>query len=261
MFGIERLQKIREIIIKQKSIEVQSLSELLSVSEVTIRRDLDKLEKEGLIIKTYGGAILNDSYKLGAPLSNIGLPNEDTLIEEKNLIGKIASNMIADGEVIFLGGGTTCLYIAKNIKERNKLKVITNDIFIAGELYNCIGIKVILTGGDLITSTGILSGPLTLKSLEDIFIDKAFISVSGVNINYGYTVDSYEEVLVYKYLLDKADVAILVADHSKFNKTGFTKLAEIDQFKKVVSNKQVPEEFKNYYFNNNIKLYTTYKIK
>ena len=256
MFAIERQNRIKEILYKEKRVDVFELSKLFSVTEVTIRRDLDKLEQEGFLIKTYGGAVLNEevSHNSFTQLS------EDTVLEEKRMIGRIASQMIEPGEAIYLGPGSTCLEIARNIKEK-RVTVVTNDILIAYDLKDITGIKVIVTGGDLIQSTSILVGGFALQALSGIYINKAFIGVKGINFDSGYTVDSYEEVMVIQEVKKISNEIITVADYTKFNHTAFARLGELGMAKKVITNKQVPNEYKKYFFEHAIKLYTTFEFE
>lgn len=256
MFAIERLNKIKEILLREKRVDVFELSELFSVSEVTIRRDLDKLEQDGYIIKTYGGAILN--RKKFDDDSHVILPEEAS--EEKQMIGRIAAKMIDDGSPIFLGPGTTCLEIARNIKQK-RLTVVTNDLLIGYELRNCPGIKVIVTGGALIPSTSALTGGFAVRAIDGFYISKAFIGVKGINFTSGYTVDSYEEVMVTEEVQKKSNELIIVADYTKFNCTAFARLGDLHIAKKVITNKQIPTEYKKFYFENNIKLYTTFELE
>lgn len=256
MFAIERLNKIKEILFREKRVDVLELSKLFSVTEVTIRRDLDKLEQEGFLIKTYGGAVLNEDYVI----KPFPIDYDDSNIEEKRMIGKIAAQMIENGEAIYLSPGTTCIEIARNIKDK-KLTVVTNDLLIAYELKDSVGIKVIVTGGDLIQSTSILVGGFTLQALNGIYINKAFVGVSGVNLSSGYTVDSYEEVMVIQAVKKISSEIIIVADYSKFNCTAFARLGDLTMAKKVITNKQVPSEFKKYFFENAVKLYTTFEFE
>lgn len=256
MFAIERLNKIKEILFKEKRVDVFELSEMFSVTEVTIRRDLDKLEQEGFLIKTYGGAVLNEKV-VEKPVIREA---DDGTIEEKRMIGKIAAQMIENGEAIYLSPGTTCLEIARNIKNK-KLTVVTNDLLIAYELRESIGIKVIVTGGDLIQSTSTLIGGFALQALNGIYISKAFIGVKGVNFDSGYTVDSYEEVMVIQGVKKISSEIIMVADYTKFNCTAFARLGDLKMSRKVITNKQVPNEYKKYYFENDIKLYTAFEFE
>ncbi|HHW00409.1 MAG TPA: DeoR/GlpR transcriptional regulator [Clostridiaceae bacterium] len=256
MFAIERINKIKEILYKDKRVDVVELSKLFSVTEVTIRRDLDKLEKEGFLIKTYGGAVLNEENLSGRAV----LETDDSAIEEKRMIGKIASQMIENGEAIFLSPGTTCLEIAKNMKNK-RITVVTNDLLIGYELRDSAGIKVIVTGGDLIKSTSTLVGSFALQALSGIYINKAFIGVKGVNFDSGYTVDSYEEALMMQEIKKISNDIIIVADYTKFNRTAFARLGELTMAKKVITNKQVPPEYKKFYFENGIKMFTAFEFE
>ncbi len=256
MFAIERLNKIKEILYKEKRVDVFELSKLFSVTEVTIRRDLDKLEQEGFLIKTYGGAVINDESDQNPQR----VENEDTNINDKKMIGKIAAQMIENFEAIYLSPGTTCLEIARNILGK-KLTVVTNDMMIAYELKDSPGIKVIVTGGDLINSTTIMTGGFAIRALDSIYINKAFIGVKGVNFESGYTVDSHEEMMVIQEVMKISNEIITVADYSKFGFTAFAKLGELTMAKKVISNKQIPSEFKKYFFENAVKLYTAFEFE
>lgn len=256
MFAIERLNKIKEKLFKEKRVDVFELSELFSVTEVTIRRDLDKLEQEGFLIKTYGGAVLKDDLVLEPSKYE----TEDSNLEEKKMIGEIASQMIENGAAIYLGPGTTCLEIARNIKDK-KLTVVTNDLLIAQELNDSSGIKVIVTGGDLIQSTSTLVGGFALHALGGIYVNKAFIGIKGANFDSGYTVDSHEEVMVIQEVRKISSEIIIAADYTKFGFTAFARLGELTMARKVITNKQLPAEFKKYYFENAIKLYTTFEFK
>ncbi|HBE79375.1 MAG TPA: DeoR/GlpR transcriptional regulator [Firmicutes bacterium] len=256
MFGAQRLQKIREIAIDQEIVDVPSLSKQLGVSEVTIRRDLDKLEEEGFITKTYGGAIINKDFKTERDSLSHKIDNKD----EINLISEIVLQMIEGNESIFLNGGSIGRQVAKCLHEKKKLMVITNDLFIATELYNNPNVKVTLTGGELVPSTGIMVGPCVLRMLKEIYINKAFIEVKGVDLKFGYSMESYDEIEIVKEVLNISKEVIAVADYNKFDNVGFTKLGDLSLFKKVISNKEISEEYKKYYFDNYIQLFTTYEV-
>jgi DeoR/GlpR family transcriptional regulator of sugar metabolism len=258
MFAIERQARIKEILLKEKRVDVIELSKMFSVTEVTIRRDLDKLAREGFLIKTYGGAVLNE--KQFAALSESGLDAVDETSPEKQMIGKIAATMVENGDAIFISPGTTCLEIARNIKNK-RLTVVTNDILIGYELKDCPGIKTIITGGDLLQSTSSLIGGFALQALQDIYINKAFIGVKGIHFHSGYTVDRHEEVMILNKVITKSNDVIIAADYTKFNHTAFAKLGDLHIAKKVISNKQVPTEYKQFYFENNIRLYTTFEFE
>ncbi len=260
MFGAQRLQLIRELILEQEMVDVSSLSEKLNVSEVTIRRDLDKLEQEGFITKTYGGAVLNKDFKLDR--SSVP-PNRIDAIdagEEITLISKIALQMIEGGETIYLSGGPIGRQIASYLDDQKKLMVVTNDIFIAAKLFDNPKVKVTVTGGEVVTSSGTMVGPCALRMLKEIYINKAFIEVKGVDLKFGYSMESYDEIEIIKQIMDISQETIVLADYSKFDTVSFARLGDLGLFTKVVSNKEIAEEYKKYYYDNYIKLYTTYEV-
>ncbi|UZQ86086.1 hypothetical protein ODU73_000485 [Thermoclostridium stercorarium] len=168
--------------------------------------------------------------------------------------------MIENDEAVYLSPGNTCLEIARNIRNK-KLTVVTNDIMIGAALKDCAGIKVIITGGDLIHSTGTLVGEFALNTLKNIFINKAFIGVKGIHFESGFTVNSHEEVRVFQEIKRISNEIIVVADYTKFNRTAFAKLGDITMARKIITNKQIPDEYKKFFFENNIKLYTAYEFK
>lgn len=261
MFGIQRLQKIREILLDKGFVDVQDLSEKLQVSDVTVRRDLDKLEKEGLIIKTYGGAILNNDINKSTAINKSKSKPAGTNTEQDKLISRIAIDMIAGDEAIFLFGGQICRLIANMLDNNKRLIVFTNDVFIASELYGNPNIKVTVTGGNMESDSGILVGPYVLRMLKEIYVNKAFIEVKGVHLKFGYSMENYEEVEIVKSIMEIANESIALADSSRFGTTSVTRLGDIDLFKKVISNKEVPEDYKKYCYDNCIKLYTTYELE
>lgn len=256
MFAIERLNKIKELLYKEKRVDVVELSDMFSVTEVTIRRDLDKLERKGFLVKIYGGAVLKDDTIQQPRI----LDNNDETFQEKQMIGKIASEMIDNGDAIFLSPGRTCLEIARSLKDK-RVTVVTNDMSIGMALKDTIGIKVILTGGDLMPSTNTLVGGFALQALGGIFINKAFIGVKGAHLDSGYTVDSYEEVMLIQEVKKISSQLIVVADYTKFNRTGFAKLGDLTIAKTVITNKQVPSEYKRYYFESAVKLFTAFELE
>jgi DeoR family fructose operon transcriptional repressor len=256
MFAIERQNKIKELLFQHKRVDVLELSEMFSVTDVTIRRDLDKLEQMGFLVKTYGGALLNESY-VPKPVAT---ESEAKNTEEKRLIGKIAAQMIDDGDAIYLSPGSTCMEIAKNIKHK-MLTVLTNDMAIGFELKDCSGLKTILIGGDLVPSTTKLVGGLALQMLKGIYLNKAFIGVKGVQFEAGYTVGNYEEAQVLQEVCKISSEVIVAADYTKFDSKGFARLGDLTMAKKVITNKQIPGEYKKFYFEHAVKLYTAFEFE
>lgn len=259
MFAAQRLQMIREIIYDLEIVDIPSLSEKLSVSEVTIRRDLDKLEAEGFIKKTYGGAILNKDYK---STRDISLKSSDSVVNEEDIkmIAEIAVQMIQGDEAIFLGGGPISRYIASMISDKKRLLVVTNDIFVAAAICSNPEVKVTVTGGDLLPSSGILCGSRAVATIGEIYVSKAFIDIKAVDMKFGYSMESFDEVSSIREIIKNSKEVIAMAEHYRFDQISFVKLGDMDLFKSVISNKEVMESYKKYYYDNCIKLFTTYDV-
>lgn len=254
----DRLNKIKKILQSQKQIEVNTLSELLEVSDVTIRRDLDKLEKEGFLKKTYGGAILVEQNDKGNLLLDLYSRDNDPLKEERDSIAQIVINLVEDDEAIYLGSGPVSLAIAQHLKgSGRKLTVLTNDILVAIELFNISTIKIVLTGGEILSASPVMVGLLSEEAVKKFYLQKAFIEVHGVDLKFGYSLKSLAEVEFINKIIDFCKEPYIVADHSVFNKVAFSPLGKLSVFKRVVSNIKIPDEYKNYYFNNDITLYNS----
>lgn len=260
MFAAERIKKIKQILLEYKKADVSNLSNLLSVSEVTIRKDLERLENEGFLQRTHGGAILCDAN------ASVNIYEEKTdipEIEHKKMIGLIASQIVNNNEAIFIGPGTTCLQVARNLKDKRNLNVITNNISAAIELSNIPGIKVTLTGGDIKQQeyTYSLTGPAVIQALASIYVDKAFIGVNGISLKRGYTIHDSDDSMIASEIHKYANEFIVIADSTKFNKISFSQLGDLHMAKKVISDELAPEEYVKYFFENNIQIFTTYKLE
>lgn len=254
----DRLDKIRKILLKKKQIDVTSLSDRLDVSEVTIRRDLDKLEKEDFLKKTYGGAILNENNIESNELIRLFDNKNDPLGEERESIAEVVMNLVNNGEAIYLGSGPTSLAIARYLKKNNsRLTVFTNDLLVASELFNLSQISLVLAGGEMLSSYPAMAGLLAQQVVENFFLQKAFIEVRGVDLDYGYSLNSLIEVEFVKKMLDNCKESFIVADYSLFDEVAFSPLGGISRFQKVVSNIKIPSKYKEFYFKEDITLYNS----
>lgn len=231
MLAIERRNAILEKLQIERRVVVSELSTLYDVSEETIRRDLDKLESEGYVIKSYGGAVLNEN-------TNIELPFN--VRKNKNVIGKqkiadLIAPMVRDGENIFLDASSTAVAIAKAIKNKKDITVITNSLQIAIELLDAPGCKVISTGGVAIESSFALVGQVTDKTISSYFADKAVVSSKGFDLHAGFTDSDERHATNKKSMLKGAKVKILAVDSSKFNRISFAKIGELRDITTVVT--------------------------
>ena len=254
MLAIERLNRIRIIIQEYSHIDVSTLSSLLSVTETTIRKDLEKLEKEGFVTRIHGGAKINE--KNVDHNSFQFLTSVSTAFKK---IGNIARQLINENDVIFLGGGEICHYIAQKIKDENNLSIVTNNFGAIFELSGLDNINLISTGGIVERSGDNIQfiGDFASKTLENIFINKAFITVDGIHMHNGLTISNANLASLYQSVIDIAEELIIVVDYSKFEKTSMIKFADFERVQKVITNENIPDIYKKMLFENNIQLYTT----
>ena len=260
MFKVARLTKIKKILIDRGQIDVNTLSTLLNVSDVTVRSDLEQLEKEKFLYRTHGGAVLNEDYIKQQDFQETLLGSKLEYNKNKEYIGQIASEMVVDEEWIFIGQGTTCYYIARELAKKTVINVLTNNLYAAAVLSQNEKANVVVTGGNLINSDMFLSGDMFLRMLDNIFISKAFMSVSGVDFKTGYTVKDYSEMSVYRKIQEISKELIIVVDQSKFNKTSFISIGGLTLPDAIITNENVPKTYKEYFFDNEIKIFTSYKI-
>ncbi len=237
MLAIERRNEILEKLQREKRVVVSELSQYYGVSEETIRRDLEKLEKDGLVIKSYGGAVLNEHSIFDLPF-NI---RKNQMIVEKQRIAGLISEFVRDGEAIMLDASSTAVYIARGLREKKKLTVITNSVEIIIELFDVPEWNVISTGGVSRERSFALVGPKTNQIISCYHVDKAFISCKGLTIENGLTDSDEQDADSKRAMLKAAKERILVADSSKFGKSAFTKITGLDEIDKVITEKKPSE--------------------
>ena len=255
MFLPERLNIIKKILLEKKMIDVASLSSILSVSEVTVRRDLEKLESQGFLLRTHGGAILKEDME--EPL----VEEDESLIDEAQSIGKIASYMINDGSTIILSAGSICRYIGNHLKNKKNVRVVTNDFMIASELANDNpDVRVVISGGDLDAKSLQVVGKIAEETFQKIFVDIAFIEVEGVHFEKGITVDSSEKAAIINAMIKAAKTVIYLCDYTKMGDISFYPIGPISMVKAIISNENAPEDYKIFFYNNDIKLITTFDV-
>ncbi len=255
MFSYERLQRIKQILYEQKRMDVSALSSQLAVSETTIRRDLEKLQEQGFLTKTYGGAVLNSET---LPKSYADLLEGES-IQSKKYIASIASQLIIDGEAIFLSG-EICQDIAEQLEGFNDLTVVTNDIAVANLLFAKPGIRLIVIGGQTNTYGTLLTGEISDMCINSLFVHKAFLDVQGIDLKYGLTASYMELALFYRKIFSIAKEIIIVAQHIKFNHIALSKINPIISVQRIVTNQEIDDEYKRFCFENGIMLYTTFML-
>jgi DeoR family transcriptional regulator of aga operon len=237
---VERRKKIIEKIDKEGKVKVSVLSKLFNVSEVTIRNDLDQLERKNLLVRAHGGAMKFQRAGIDYELDIKAKKNRT----QKIAIGKKAASLINDGDTIILDSGTTTLEIAKNLERISNLTVITNSLNIAGQLVEFQNIKVIMLGGTLRRKSLSLVGISAIESLKTYYCDKVFIGVDGIDTQYGISTPNVDEAHLNNIMINNSREVIVVTDSSKFKNRSFTYIAPIQKVTTIITDENIPKDEK-----------------
>lgn len=218
-------------------VEIDQLSADLDVSHMTIRRDLDLLEEEGKVIRVHGGAIGTKPLITETPF----LAKESKNTDQKRIIAKKALSFIKDGQTILLDSGTTTLELARLLKSKSNLTVITNDIKIAAELVDS-KLKVIITGGELQNDVGALFGPQTHHFLKNIHVDIFFLGAHAIHDETGITSPTFEKSFVKQLMMGAAERTLLLADSSKIGERAFSKVCDLKDITGFITDDDISTE-------------------
>lgn len=216
---------IMEVMLNQKDVTVNELSNKLEVTGKTVREDLSKLEEMGLIVRVHGGARLAQSDQFGMLSAESPL---DKYAEEKAEIAELALVYIAENDIIALDGGSTTLAIARRLTNI-PLTVITNDVYIISELAPKDNIRLVVPGGYRFRN--MLAGPEAVAYVQKLNIAKAFLSSTAIHIEYGLSVYTGDFIEYKQALVATAGQVFAVCDHHKFGHTAlrtFASLQEVD---------------------------------
>jgi DeoR family fructose operon transcriptional repressor len=239
MLLAKRLEEITKILERDKSVDVNTLSEKLGVTGKTIRQDLDKLEEMDLIERVHGGAILKRGSNSIFPI----IERKQTNLEEKKSIAEIASSYIEEGDIIYLDSGTTTLPIAELLGDK-RITVVTNDPFIVHELLYKDNITLYVIGGKLRREEGAytLVGHTAIKDISLYNIQKYFLATSAIDLKQGLMIFSSEEAEIKKAVIGVSKQVICVCDYTKFHKMAIFTICSIDDIDVLISDNRIPEE-------------------
>jgi DeoR/GlpR family transcriptional regulator of sugar metabolism len=231
------------MLLESGQIDIQTLIRGLPVSASTLRRDLARLEAEGFIVKHHGGVSVNPGLDMGRIQGSL-----DPALGMKRVVGAFAADLVVDNDVIFIGGGTTCLSLALNLKNRTGLTVITNGFDVATELCMVHGTKVIFMGGDVTIedNKAFTIGNIASIVTEDLFVQKCFITVNGVSLEHGYSINNHLLMQMYTTLLNLSNNVIVLADGNKFEHRAFKKLCDFSRIKRLVTDRSPDKSFCSY---------------
>ncbi|APZ46670.1 alkaline phosphatase [Polaribacter reichenbachii] len=250
MLATQRKEKILELLNEDGSAKVNSLSKIFKVSEVTIRQDLEKLEKEGLVVREHGGVHLKN---LEGQVKSFSLSQQTNLIQKESIAIK-CTELIEPGDTIILDSGSTTTEIAKKIININGLTVITNALNIALMLGANPNIEVVMTGGEFKAPTLSLTGQKAADFFKGLNVQKLFLATAGITLKSGLTYPSISDLIVKKAMIDAAETTYLVADSTKFGKSAFASLGALSLIDYIITDEEINKKYKQKFSDNDIKL-------
>jgi DeoR/GlpR family transcriptional regulator of sugar metabolism len=237
----ERRQSVLELLRKQPGLRVPEIAKELGVSEGTVRNDLNALEEDGHLTRVHGGAVLNDAIQF---LNDaFGIRHQEHA-REKNCIGAGAAKLVDDGDSILLDASSTAYYLAMNLKERNRLRVVTNGIEVARLLAQNPSNSVILIGGVVNPDGSSVTGLLSEKIIAELRIQKAFVSCSGFSVERGMTEVHLEEAQLKRKAIESARLVFALVDSSKLGHEDMTIFARPLQITHLFTDSDITEEWK-----------------
>jgi DeoR/GlpR family transcriptional regulator of sugar metabolism len=254
MIRAERRVKILEVIRENGFAEVRKLQELLNVTPLTIRRDLNALSKQNLIKKTYGGAeLIVEEGTSVEPLYETKLYSN---LNKKQAIGKAAIEYISDGDTLIIDNGTTTFQMVLNMRTRNfkNLTILVNDIKIAQELCRIKNLKVILIGGMVNSQHYSTYGIYASNILSEIKSNKVFLGIDGLSMENGISCSSLDDGPLKRLMIQSSKEKIVLADSSKFDKDVFYRICGWDMIDMIITDDGIPREYIDFCKDKNITL-------
>ena len=235
-FSEERRRIIIDRLNKQGKVEVNELSELLNTSEVTIRGDLKKLETEGKLTRTHGGAVINSQKTF-----DYIFPEVVTNLARKQAIANYALSLINDGDTIVLDTGSTTNEIARLLGAKENLTVVLYDIHIAELLERTCEAHIVLLGGSLRRGLHSTVGPIATKTLSGLRVDKAFITTGAIDQDGFSTADMFEAE-IKAAAMRCAQQVIVLADSGKFDRSVFNRFADFESADMLLTDSDISDE-------------------
>ena len=236
MISYERRQSLLDILRKQPGLRVPELAFVLRVSEGTVRNDLNALERQGLLTRVHGGAVLNQPDQFQNQSFN---RRHQENAAAKVAIARAAAALVNDGDAILLDASTTVYYFAKALSERQRLRVMTNGFEVARELAQNTTNTVILIGGIVNNESSSVTGLLSEHIIEELHIQKAFLSCSGFSLDRGMTEVSLAEAQLKRKVIDSSQELYALVDSSKFGKEDLTSFAHPEKINRLFTDQNL----------------------
>lgn len=233
----DRHNRIMEIMRQQNAVSVSSLASMMKVSEVTIRKDLTMLEEQHFLYRVHGSAILVNRYTNDRSMAE----KESLFAEEKRAIGIYAASLVMPRDTIMITSGTTTRTFAREIEAKEHLTVITSAYSVAATLNGKRDIDILLLGGMVRSSSMSMLGPFAEQMLESLSCSKLFIGVDGIDFEFGLTTTDHMEANLHRLMVENAQKVIVLADHSKFSRRGFSKICALDRVDQIITDTGTPQ--------------------
>jgi DeoR/GlpR family transcriptional regulator of sugar metabolism len=246
-----RRDKIMDLLREDGSAKVVDLARLFKVTEVTIRQDLEKMEKDGIVTREHGGAYLKN---IGDQVRGFSVAHQEMNTSRKEKIAAKSMEFIESGDTIILDSGSTVTEIAKKLKGFKNLTVITNALNIAMMLGAEPGIEVVMTGGEFKPPTLSLTGQKAADFFKGINVSKLFLATAGISLKSGLTYPSISDIVVKKAMIDAAETTYLVADSSKFGKSAFASLGALSLINYIITDDNIEDRDRKLFKENEIEL-------
>lgn len=238
MLIVERQQRLLDILREQKASDLESLASALSVSGSTIRRDLDALERQGLIERTHGGAVYRGRHRHPIAFDE----RRATNVEAKQAIGKYAASLVEPNMTVLLDGGSTVYYAAQQITAR-PLQVVTNALTVASLFADDEHVELVMLGGVLYPRTGVLIGPIATDCLAGLHADLLLFSLAGIYDDEAYNLNIHQAE-VERVMLQQAARAVMLMDSSKFGRKSLARVCSVSDVEQLVSDGGVSERYR-----------------
>lgn len=223
----DRKQELLSMLSENRDISVAEMAKSLGVSVVTVRSDLAALEEDGLIVKTFGGALPAFHPQI--------IERRKNSSDLKNAVAKKAAEQIEDGDTVIISAGTTTALIAKYLLGKRDVHIVTNNTLLLTYARVNPQLRVTLIGGEFRASEEGVVGPLAMKALEQFYVNKAFIGVDGISVKQGFTAHLVESAELVRTMADQADNVFAVADSGKVGKPGFAKILPLSDVTALIT--------------------------
>jgi len=221
----ERHEYILNRLQKEGSVKVSDLGEALSVSAVTIRKDLTFLEERNLLFRSHGNATLRNPYIQDRPVDE----KEALHVEEKQRIARHAASLVTEGEAIILGSGTTMAMLARELLAIPNLTVLTSAMNVAQMLLPARDVEIVLLGGVVRKRSASVVGPYAEEMIQNFSCSKLFLGVDGLTLSHGLTTSHLMEAHLNREMMAAAEQTLILTDSSKFGRKGFGRICGMEE--------------------------------